>query len=281
MVAINKLWLATLTKNKDDAETDTSRLNLTVNIDGRDAVDRDFGFLAGSGWLSGGFGPDKGWLGRGATAISEQKETLEAPFDTTALTNSSIRLGIRSDDAWAPHHAILLGSAQRQVIALAMETEIDHWLSTDTTEGKLSIPMRLVGQGDSNTQIRRILVLAYTESGDDAGTEHPVQIQITAGGNLVLQHSAQGGFGEYTGNLYMVDAAAPFTKSQMQQNGGIRVSVLGKDAWIPKSLFVYGLDTATGRPNNVVHLASVPEWTFGALSADVSEGKPSVALPVG
>ena len=34
MAAVDRLWLATLTKNEDDAGTDANRLNLTINVDG-------------------------------------------------------------------------------------------------------------------------------------------------------------------------------------------------------------------------------------------------------
>src|SRR6185369_1382263 len=68
---IDELWLATLTKNEDDAGTDADRLNVTVNIDGDDIVDADFDFLTTDGALSGGFGPDdENWLGQGQGALS-------------------------------------------------------------------------------------------------------------------------------------------------------------------------------------------------------------------
>lgn len=40
MVVIDKLYLAVLTRNDENAGT-TSSLNLTINIDGRDVVDYD------------------------------------------------------------------------------------------------------------------------------------------------------------------------------------------------------------------------------------------------
>jgi hypothetical protein len=64
----------------------------------------------------------------------------------------------------------------------------------------------------------------------------------------------------------------------MVANGSIRLSILGTDAWLPKTVFVFGLDTASGRPNEVVTLASVPEWELGWLSTDPSEGSASVLL---
>jgi hypothetical protein len=165
-----------------------------------------------------------------------------------------------------------------------METELERWLSTDSSEGKLTMPLRLVDSGSSSTLIRRVMLLVYTGSGIDVETDNPIQLQITAGGNLVLQQqipdTAQDDLEQYTGNWYFLDVGAPFTRGAVLSNGSIRLSILGTDAWVPKSLFVYGLDTAEGRPNEVVHLVSIPEWTLGALSTDPQEGAPSIPLPV-
>jgi hypothetical protein len=111
---IDKLWLATLTKGEDDAGTSANKLNLTINIYGQDVADMNFAFLRGSGPLSGGLGPDSDWLGQNQAAISggsydDPGEPLNDPIDSNLLTNSSIRLGIRDDDAWGPRHVLLFG----------------------------------------------------------------------------------------------------------------------------------------------------------------------------
>ena len=54
----------------------------------------------------------------------------------------------------------------------------------------------------------------------------------------------------------------------------------GNDAWKPQVLLVFGLDTASGRPNQVVCLVSLPVWGPRWMSTDTSEGDPSVDLTV-
>jgi hypothetical protein len=288
MATVDKLFLATLTKNTDDAGTDSGKLNVTINIDGSDIADIDFGFLSSSGFLS-SIGPDSDQLGEGQAAISggtytSPGEPLKTPFDSNQLTNSSVRVGIRSDDAWGPKHVLVLGHTERRVLALAMETDLDHWLSTDSSEGKLTMPVRLVKPGTSSTLIRRVILLVYTGSGSDVQTDDPISLQITAGGNLVLQQqipdTTQDDLEQYTGNWYFVDAAVPFTRGDVLSNGKIVLRIGGTDAWVPKMLFLFGLDTASGRPNEVVHLVSIPEWNLGTLSTDDDEGSSSVTLPV-
>jgi hypothetical protein len=291
MATIEKLWLATLTKNEDDAGTDAGALNLTIDIDGEDLADIDFGFLNGSG---GGLGPDSGWLDQGQAAISggaygNPGEPLPSPIDSNLLTNSSIRLGIRDDDAWGPQHVLVVGQTlpefvPSQIIALAMETDLTHWLSTDSSEGHLTMPIRLVGSGSATTLVRKVLLLVYTASGGNVETDSPIQLQISAGGALVADQTIidtpQDDLEQYTANWYFVDVAVPFTKGDVASNGGIRLGILGDDAWLPTQVFVFGLDTENGRPNEVVTLVAIPQWDLGWLSTDPSEGKSSIDLPV-
>jgi hypothetical protein len=46
------------------------------------------------------------------------------------------------------------------------------------------------------------------------------------------------------------------------------------------TVFVFGLDTQEGRPNEVVTLSAIPKWELGWLSTDPSEGAASVDLPL-
>ena len=72
--------------------TDSRVRGLTINVDGEDILDRDFGANVGDGeaYLNGG-------------------NQLDAPFDSAALTNSSVRIGVRDDDAWAPGDIFVFG----------------------------------------------------------------------------------------------------------------------------------------------------------------------------
>ena len=282
MAIIDNLWLAALTKRADDAGSD-SRFNLTINIDGIDVAVHDFVI----GWRRTGSGGNQGvrtGLRDGQAGI-ENSKPLAAPFEANGLTHSSIRLGIRGDDAWAPDHGFLIARTQPaftpgRITALAMETEIDSWLSSNSDEGHLTMRLRLVSPGSSTTLIQRVLLLIYTDSGDDVQTESSIQLQIAAGGGIVVSKTITDDLNKLTARWYFIDVDTAFTQAGMVANGGITLGILGTDAWLPKTVFVFGLDTASGRPNEVVTLASVPEWDLGWLSKDPHEGSPSVPLPL-
>jgi hypothetical protein len=276
MATFDNLFLAVLTRNQDDAGT-SSTFNLTVNVGDDDVLDKDYE-------------PD---LDQGeATLFGDQ---LQPPFDSNGLTNSSIRLGLRGDDAWSPQDVLLFGLdfESNRMAALAMESDLTDWLSTDWTEGKLTMPIRLVDSGGSAALIRRVLLLVDTAvagsySGPifltNSGTDSPIELEIRAGGNLVLKQeiddTPQPDLEAGTTNWYLLDAAVPFTRAQVLANGGITLRILGDDAWRPLRLFLFGLDTATGRPDKVVSLVSLPVWPHGWMSTDTSEGVPSVELEV-
>jgi hypothetical protein len=52
---------------------------------------------------------------------------------------------------------------------------------------------------------------------------------------------------------------------------GIKLSILGDDAWRPSMVFVVGLDTLDGPPTEIVTLVSIPDWNMGYLRTDISE----------
>jgi hypothetical protein len=143
-----------------------------------------------------------------------------------------------------------------------METDIDARLSADAEEGHLTMPLRLVARGDSTTVIRRLLLLVDTASTDDsAGTDSPVQLQITAAGSNVFTQqvpdTTQDDFDNWSANWYFLDGQAPFTRGDVIGNGGITLSIIGTDAWQPRHLVLFGLDTPSGRPSKMVSLMAI------------------------
>jgi hypothetical protein len=127
--------------------------------------------------------------------------------------------------------------------------------------------------------IRRVLLVIYTIRHDNAETESDVQVQIAAGGTIVLTHKITHGFGRQKAYWHFLDVGTPFTRDSIGPND-IDLSILGEDAWLPGVVFLFGLDTETGRPTQMVTLVAVREWDLGWLSTDLSEGQPSVSLPL-
>ena len=278
MSTIDVLWLAHLNRNREDAGSD-STINVTINVDGEDVLDSDFGSNVGDG-----------------EAYLNGVAQLDTPFDTTALTNSSVRIGIRGDDAWSPGDLFVFGHSLAEfgsgvAVPLAVETGLTDFLSTDPSEGPLTVPLRRVDPGTSSTIIRRVLLLVHTQwsggglfPGGDTGTDSAIQLEIFAGENLVLREeiddTSQSDLERGTSNWYIMNAPVPFTRGEVQAGGRIVLSILGDDAWKPMVLFVFGLDTASGRPNQMVSLVSRPVWGPRGMSSDTSEGDPSVNLEV-
>jgi hypothetical protein len=273
--------LAVFTRNVGYADT-RDWLYVTINIDGNDVVS--------SVTIQRGILPDN-TIHRNSASIVIVPDTIDEPiaFDSDSLTNSSIRVGITGDNMWAPEHILLTGpeATSRQHIPLAVEWDIHTRLSTDFTDAKdprafPSIPIRLVRLGGINTVIRRVLFLVVTSHVDDAGSPNPIVLEITAGGVPVLNQeiAAEGRRFDKSHNWYTLPVMAPFTKGDVMANGGITLRIKGRDAWLPRHVYVFGLDTMDGRPSEMVPLVSVTEWNLGWLSEDTSEGQPSVVLPI-
>jgi hypothetical protein len=276
--------LALLNRNAKYAGTRDS-LYVTINIDGNDVLSR---ILSKPLTL----GDDE--VGRAEGEIVRIIPLSESPsFDSNSLTNSSVRVGITGDNLWRPEHLLLVGreATSGRFIPLAVELDIEAMVSTiperlsvNTDLAKHSMPLRLVGLGNDSTVIRRVLLLVRTSDEDDADTNDPIELEIVAGGNIVLQQeitdTPQHDLQLKHANWYFLDVSVPFTRGDVLSNGLIRLRIKGQDAWLPWEAYVYGFDTAEGRPNEIVVLVSMSDWSLGWLSTDTSEGQDSVLLPI-
>ncbi|MGI8843328.1 MAG: hypothetical protein ACR2HZ_06495 [Gemmatimonadaceae bacterium] len=264
MPFIRNLWLATLTSNLSDSGTD-DELVVIVNQNGLDVVHRDLGF--------GDVATGGGKLYR--HDISE---------DQVLPQNYYMRIGTRGDDAWRPR--MIAAWCERftngNIVPLGYDESIDTILSTDSSEGRISLPVRQIGAGMIRTGINRVMLVTGTNVGDSA-TDSPIHVRVTAGQGVVVDHTipdtSQDDLEGAEGNVYYLPVLSTFTRSQLTDTS-IELSIEGDDAWLPIVVVMFGLDTASGQPNTIVPLVHATPWPFGVLSKAPDEGVESVALPL-
>jgi len=271
MPHMRRIWTAMLTRNVSQSATD-SRPVLIMNEDGFDRLHHTFGETPQDD-------QEQGEANLYEVSVASQRITPEN------LNNSSIRMGIRGDDAWRPEHILVWGErfTGGSIVPIAVETGLTTTLSTDASEGRLSVPLRKVALGLSTMPIRRLLVLMTTSNQRNAGTNSTIELQIRSGTNLVVSSripdTPQSDQERAQANLYFVSVSAPFTKRSLTDSS-MRLSIQGTDAWLPASFFVFGLDDASGRPESMVPLVHFRTWPFRQLSTDSGEGVASVTLPL-
>lgn len=141
-----------------------------------------------------------------------------------------------------------------------------------------------------STLIHRLLLLVRTADRDDAGTDSPVRLQvIDLNGQLRMSElitntqtdTPQDDLERGVSNWYYLPVQTPFTEREIDSAGSvgrIELEILGRDAWLPESLYLFGLDTLSGRPTKLVTLVSRPDWQLGHLSQDETEGSPKLFL---
>lgn len=264
MPFIRNLWVATLTSPQPDSGSE-NELVVIMNQNDVDVVHRDLGF--------GDVETGGGKLYR--HDISEQQVLPE---------NYYLRLGTRGSDAWRP--TVIAAWCERfttgNVVPLGYDELIETVLSTDSSEGRISLPLRHVGSGKERMGINRVMLVTGTSFGDSA-TDSPIHVRITAGQNVVVDHTipdtSQDDLESAEGNVYFLPVLSSFTRSQLTDSS-IVLSIEGDDAWRPIVVVMFGLDTASGQPSTIVPLVHVHPWGFGVLSKDASEGVESVTLPL-
>lgn len=279
MPAITRVWLVGSTRNDDTAGTGDI-IVATINVDGIDVLN-DGLFDEASGHVAENVtvAPGQGFLLKDAYPPVR-------PFESQALTNSSLRIGIRGDNAWKPKEAFLFGESSRGLIPLGMEVDINGALSTDPGEGYLTVPIRLTRLGSNNMPIRRLLLAMSTNGRSWAGTDDTLHLHIAGGGNDLFQgeipDNPQSDQEPGMADFYLIDVPTQFSRSDLASGGTVTLSIQGPDVWLPGALFLFGLNTSEveGRPTQAVPLVSIPKWSLGALSTDDEEGKTSIPLPL-
>ena len=292
MGVINTLWIAMVTASDEDAETDSS-LVLTINERGDepDVVHFTLPDTSQSDQESGQ---------ANLYEITEEQFAQRGGrvFNPLKLNTSSIRLGIRGDDAWIGASVFLWGEQKEDglIVPLALQTARESGpgqlpnftISTDIDDApRSSVPLPRTQLGAGFLPIRRMILLLSTADEEDAGTDNPIRLQIvTKDGRLVVdrifQDTVQDDLEQGQANFYYVPVETTFSRPELDDKS-IRLSIIGDDAWLPDRLFLFGLSDDESVPNTVefvIPMVHLPEWPFGVLSGDSEEGKESVNLPL-
>lgn len=284
---LTRLWTGMRTWATNDAETE-SPIVLIINDNGQDDL-LHYTF------------PDSSQddQERGRSNLYEVPVADPVTITPGNLQPSSIRVGIRGDDAWAAEDFFVFGEENGSPIPLALARTINKTLSANQSDAKnddarLSIPIPPVILGDSKTDIFGLIVLMLT--GAD-GTDSPVELRIkpappqagffvgfimptpspdpnSAQGKQFHQKKDQASFyyvGEETGS-----EVSPFKKSGLD-GSSITLRLQGADSWLPARFFIFGIGTRDPNevPVTLVPLVHIPDWTLGKL-----EGAVEVTLPL-
>ncbi len=269
MSHFRRVWLGMLTRNTADSGTN-SRIVLIVNENGLESLHHTF--------------PDSSQDDQEkGEANLYQLDVAAQSIEPENLDNSSVRVGIRGDDLWRPEHIVLWGERLTggAIIPVGIETEIGTTISTDEGEGNISLPVRRLALGSDRMRINRLLMLMTTANIKHAGTDSPIELEVSAGGAVLVDFDVpdtpQQEQERAQANLYFVPVNNPFTKTDLT-NSSISLRIKGADMWTPSSFFLFGLDDASGRPESMVPLVHERTWPHGSMSTDPSEGVSSVAL---
>jgi hypothetical protein len=288
---IATIYTAMLTRSSDNSGTDSS-IELVMNVQGRDFLQYTF--------------PDTSQndQGQGQANLYSLAIFNDAGvgLDPKLIPATYYRVGIRGDDSWRPEHFFIWGITNDKIpfvvpLAIGLDlttsnlernggasSNVDQIvLSTSQEKGDLTFPVPLVGIGNNATLIKRLIFVMTTADQDDAGTDDTITLKVAGDDgllvNFVVPDTPQAEQDRGQANFYIIPVPPGFIKRSLQPDA-ITISIDGSDAWLPASMFLFGLDTEEGMPTTIVPLVSLRDWPFGALSTDDNEGQPEITLPV-
>jgi hypothetical protein len=288
MSSLKEIWVAMLTRNIANAGTDNETV-LIINHPGgvSDFVHHTFTDTSQRDQQKG----EANLYKLGLSDVLRFATVLDKDF----LSDSSIRIGIRGDDAWSPEHYFIWGEteeARNNIIPIAIATNIgDSWsrdpifLSTDKNEGNISWPIHLVEMGNGSETIENLVMLMTTEDFKHAGTDSKIELQISVDGNLVVNYeipdTPQWEQEKGQANFYIIPIVGDSFSKDDLNNSSIQLRIKGEDAWHPESFFLFGSEGSLeniGGALTMVTLVHMPDWSKGWLSTDGNEGVSSVSL---
>jgi len=279
MAHITGLYAAMLTRDSNDSGTDSS-VELIANFNGVDILHHTFPQSQQQ------VNQEQGLANLFHIPVIARDEV-----DTNLLDRAYFRVGLRGDDAWRPHQFALWCTAEGRVPVVpisahadmhapqmqrrtppVLEPERKAILSTDTSEGDTSFALRRVMAGSRSMSIRGLMVAMDTHNWHSYGTDSPVMLRITAGGQIVFDYefadTSQDEQDQGQANLYFLPVDIPFTMAQLLAGGNVRLSIGGRDNWLPTRFFIFGMDVASGDPGALVPLVHIGNWTQGELDTD-------------
>jgi len=223
------------------------------------------------------------------TDVQEEGETSLYYFDFSKVGieaypyDTFIRIGIRGDDAWRPKHVVVWAEEAdtQRIYPLAVDTNMYVRLSGDANEGPISTPIRQVYSGGGYSNIGRLMMIVTTADTRHAGTKSQIELEIedhdSLVGEIIIPDSGDS-LEQAQASIHIMEVNEMFEPRTMRS---IILKMKGDDAWLPQSLFLFGLEGREGRPNYAVPLVHIPDWKaadLGWISGDKSEGDPEVKL---
>ncbi|KLK90306.1 hypothetical protein AA309_26340 [Microvirga vignae] len=292
MPILAELYVATRTRNT--ANADTENLPVLVVKRGPDIV-----------FTKPLFGGDFR-TARGAGAVW-RFDVREVNLDSADL---SVQLWASGDDAWSPEHVIAWGVAgnrigDERVIPLAAFLDLASpvtpagsgvWISGHMDKGERILFVPSVDRGRDATRARRLIVISATEAYggmfpaaagpggnlEETGTVGPLTLQGGGAGRLFLSYTLpatpQGDLGHGAAAFYVVDLAAPFSRSDLE-GGAFTLTIGSEDWWKPDYFAVFGVDTVNAGPRALIPFVAASAFELRQMSSDPSEGWHSVVLP--
>lgn len=186
--------------------------------------------------------------------------------------------------SWEPELVFVWAMSRgRGMIPLAVDLDVSGAVGGGD-EDAASLPIPRVFLGTDDTPIRRLLLTVVTYDAPYAGTDDPIWLRISDAERRVVDgvitDTPQTDLEIDTPNVYEIAPLEPFTRRQLVANdaGRIELGIQGSDKWIPKRIYLFGLDSPSPRPKHVVPLARLSDP--GPLSADPTEGFPAIRLPL-
>ncbi len=196
----------------------------------------------------------------------------------------TMRLGILGDDLFVPQSVFVFAELEKPndwpFQPIAMQFYDKPLLSTDESEGRISIPLSRSTFGGFYTEIGRWVIIIRNAEGQYAGTTSPVLLTVQGKKEELLRLEIPSGkLAKPGATFHTAVSARNFDTSNEVRN--ISLHIGGDDQWTPAAVYIMAVDRVVNEYEQIVPFVIIPDWQaegLGSLSEDVKEGSDSIVL---
>ena len=196
-----------------------------------------------------------------------------------------MRMALRGADAWRPETIFIFGEepGHRTTSFRPIAIKNFNWeqISTDESEGPISIPLGRANLGGYYTRMNRMMIIIKNSTQRNAGTKSPVLLVVEGDeGELLRYEIPEGKLAEAGGAFVTVQRMERVDSSNDIRS--IKLYIGGPDQWEPESMWVLGLDDRPDSYEQVVPFVCIPDWSATGIGklveAEGKEGQDSATL---
>ncbi len=188
-------------------------------------------------------------------------------FDENRYFRSAMRCIVESSEGWNPYHLLIWGKNARGVFRVLCYEAGRTIHRMDSFSDGYKFPIRWINDctDDPSIKIRRLLLICETAETCFESKRTSLQLSLQTK-NQTIRHNLLVIEGSTRANkihFSCTQLSEPLLPSRVEK---VTLRIFKNNRWKPRRMYLFGLDTVSGRPNGISTLLACDHWSGGSVS---------------